>query len=114
MFAFYGSGMGFYPLSKSITIFTGIVKGICDFGLRIAELGRHRVNQLIFYTPCPMLYAFFNLHYDHVCDQGQASVDEYGSLLCVRADGCGRWRVEFPGTSDRDGHRHACASARAQ
>ena len=41
-------------------------------------------------------------------------MDECGSLLCVRADGCGRWRAAFPGTSDRDGHRHAYASAHAQ
>jgi hypothetical protein len=61
-----------------------------------------------------MLYAFFNHHCDCVYDQGQASADEYGSLHCVRADGCGRWRVAFPGTSDRDGHRHAYASAHAQ
>jgi len=56
----------------------------------------------------------FNLHYDRVYDQGQASVDENGSLLCVHAGGCGRWRAAFPGTNDRDGHRHAYASAHAQ
>ena len=68
-----------------------------------------------------MLLSFFNLqstifnrHCARVCDQGQASVDEYGSLLCVRAGGCGKWRAAFPGTNDRDGHRHAYASAHAQ
>jgi hypothetical protein len=65
-------------------------------------------------TLCPMLYAFFILLHVRVYDQGQASVDAYGSLLCVRAGGCGRWRAAFPGTSDRDGHRHAYASAHAQ
>ena len=58
--------------------------------------------------------AIFNHHCVRVYDQGRASVDESGSLLCVRGDGCGRWRVAFPGTSDRDGHRHAYASAHAQ
>ena len=61
-----------------------------------------------------MLYAFITLLHVHVYDQGQASVDEYGSLLYVRADGCGRWRAALPGTSDRDGHRHAYASAHAR
>ena len=60
-----------------------------------------------------MLYAFFNLHV-RVYDQGQASVDEHGPLLCVCADGCGRWLAAFPGTNDRDGHRHAYASAHEQ
>ena len=72
------------------------------------------IPDFLLYAPCPMLYAFFNLHCDCVYDKGQASVDEYVSLLCVRADGCGRWRAVFPGTSDRDGHRHAYASAHAQ
>jgi len=124
--------MGFYPRYKIITIFTDIVKVISDFGLRILDsgfwmlvggplFGRQRRLPYWILTPGSLLlafysmpYAFFNRHCDCVCDQGQASVDEYGSLLYVRADGCGRWRAALPGTSDRDGHRHAYASAHAR
>ena len=65
-------------------------------------------------NPQSPLTGFFTLLHVRVYDQGQASVDEYGSLLCVRAGGCGRWRAALPGTNDRDGHRHAYASAHAQ
>lgn len=47
----------------------------------------------------------------HACDPDQASVDAHGSWLCVRASGCDIWRAAFPGTRDRDVHRHADASA---
>jgi hypothetical protein len=69
---------------------------------------------LILHAPCPLLYAFFNHHCARAYDQGQASVDESGSLLCVRGDGCGRWRAVFPETRDCGGHRHVDASAHAQ
>ena len=42
---------------------------------------------------------------------GPASVDVSVSWLCVRASGCDISRAACPGKCDRDGHRHACASA---
>ena len=114
---------------KIITIFTGIVKRNQEFGFRIEDCGfkknskaedrgQQAAENSAIRDPksaLPNLQStIFNLLHDRVYDQGQASVDESGSLLCVRGDGCGRWRAAFPGTRDCDGHRHADASAHAQ
>ena len=127
MFAFRGSGVGFYPRLQNYYHLHRYSQGdlrlrISEFGLRIFRKSRQeaassRQQGTISHLPSHishLISQIFNLHYARVYDQGQASVDESGSLLCVRANGCGRWRAAFPETRGRDGHRHADASAHAQ
>jgi hypothetical protein len=50
MFAFYGSGMGFYPRYEIITIFSSIVKRNQEFGLRIADCGFGKAQRKPIYS----------------------------------------------------------------
>ena len=56
----------------------------------------------------------FTLLYDCACGKGPANGGVSGSSACVRAGDCGIRLEAFPGTHDRDGHRHGDASARAR